>query len=303
MGDAVRAMRDLGLRVSIDTFDCDEATHACHAGAEMVLSVNRSNREAAKDWNAQVVAIPDTPQDLASLYDTLDYLHQHGVRTIADPILEPIGLGLMASLNRYSEVRSRFPDLPILMGVGNLTELSDVDSAGLNLLLLSLCEEMRIGYVLTTQVINWARSSVRECAVARRLAHFACQHQVPPKHVDPSLVRLRDVKLKHYPPTMFDQLASAIRDNNYRIFAQGGEIHLVSANLHLSHQDPFELFDMLQSVATVKNLDASHSFYLGFEMSKALTALTLGKNYEQDEALQWGDLTRPEKHHRLGKRS
>jgi hypothetical protein len=46
-------------------------------------------------------------------------------------------------------------------------------------------------------------------------------------------------------------------------------------------------------------LTAGHSFYLGFELAKAMTALTLGKNYEQDEALRWGMLTQEESHTRL----
>jgi hypothetical protein len=33
-------------------------------------------------------------------------------------------------------------------------------------------------------------------------------------------------------------------------------------------------------------------------MAKAITALTLGKNYVQDEALNWGFLTVPEEKHR-----
>ena len=40
-------------------------------------------------------------------------------------------------------------------------------------------------------------------------------------------------------------------------------------------------------------------FTLGYEMAKAATALTLGKDYRQDEALDWGFLTRAEKSHRL----
>jgi hypothetical protein len=33
-------------------------------------------------------------------------------------------------------------------------------------------------------------------------------------------------------------------------------------------------------------------------MAKAVTALTLGKQYRQDQALEWGFLTRPEESHR-----
>jgi hypothetical protein len=34
-------------------------------------------------------------------------------------------------------------------------------------------------------------------------------------------------------------------------------------------------------------------------MAKAVTALTLGKDYRQDEALDWGFLSRDERRHRL----
>jgi hypothetical protein len=47
------------------------------------------------------------------------------------------------------------------------------------------------------------------------------------------------------------------------------------------------------------NVDASHAFYLGFELAKAATALTLSKNYVQDESLDWGYLTQAERSHRL----
>jgi len=42
------------------------------------------------------------------------------------------------------------------------------------------------------------------------------------------------------------------------------------------------------------DVDPSHAFYLGYEMAKAVTALSLGKDYRQDQALDWGHLTRPE---------
>ena len=44
IGDAVSALRDRGIRVSIDSFDPVEVRAATKAGAELVLSVNASNR-------------------------------------------------------------------------------------------------------------------------------------------------------------------------------------------------------------------------------------------------------------------
>ena len=76
------------------------------------------------------------------------------------------------------------------MGTGNLTELTDVDSAGVNTILIGFCQELSIRSVLTTAVINWARSSVREIDLARRLVHHAVANRSLPKHVEPRLVVL-----------------------------------------------------------------------------------------------------------------
>jgi dihydropteroate synthase len=295
VGDCVRALRDLGLRVSIDSWEPQEIAPAVKAGADLVLSVNQTNRERAPEWGCEVVAIPDDPSDLDSLERTMEFLAGRGVPFRMDPILEPIGFGFGASLLRYATMRQRHADVPMMMGIGNLTELTDVDSLGLNVLLLALCAEWRIGSVLTTQVINWARSSVRECSLARQLVHHAVKHQTLPKHLATDLVVLRDPRLLEVGDEFLAQLAVALKDHNFRIFAERGEIHVVSAGLHLHDADPFRLLDQL--LANYRRpLDASHAFYLGYELCKAVTALTLGKQYRQDEALDWGFLTRPERH-------
>ena len=64
-------------------------------------------------------------------------------------------------------------------------------------------------------------------------------------------------------------------------------------NAHfLCETDPFVLFEQMGVT------DPSHAFYLGYELMKAKTALTLNKNYRQDQALDWGFLTEPEVSHR-----
>ena len=40
--------------------------------------------------------------------------------------------------------------------------------------------------------------------------------------------------------------------------------------------------------------EPSHAFYLGRELMKAKLAITLGKTYRQEGALQWGYLTPPD---------
>ena len=309
VAQCVRALTAEGLRVSIDSLNPREIEPAVRAGAELVLSVNSTNRDSAADWGCEVVAIPDDPHTLLGLEETIEQLAVAKVPLRIDPILEPIGLGFTASLERYLHVRRRFPDAEMMMGIGNLTEMTDVDSAGVNVLLLGICEELGIRSVLTTQVINWARTSVEECDLARKLVHYAASQQVPPKHVDHSLVMLRDPQISSLGAAALDELARQIRDANYRLYAEEGQVHLVGRGLHLAERDPFLLFERLLNPGfggapdthQAQSIDAAHAFYLGYEAAKAVTALTLGKEYRQDEALDWGYLTEPEESHRLRK--
>ncbi len=299
VGEAVKALRGDGIRVSIDSFQVSEVEQALAAGAELVLSVNGINVEHAKGWaerfGAEVVAIPDKPSDLDSLDRTVQRLVRDGVPFRIDPVLEPIGFGFAASLGRYLAVRQRYPDAEMMMGVGNLTELTDADSAAINVLLLGFCQELGIRSVLTTQVINWCQSCVRELDRARRLVAYAVKQKVVPKRLEPNLVILRDPKRYEMGDQALRELAERVTDRNYRLFAERGEIHILNGDIYLHGTDPFLLFDELRRRDS--QLDAAHSFYLGYELSKAVTALTLGKNYTQDQSLRWGLLTRPETPH------
>lgn len=299
VGEAVKELVHAGHKVSIDSFDDYEVAEACRAGATLVLSVNSSNVLQASKWETEVVVIPDEVTRLESLYETIEQLDLQRIPYRIDPILEPIGMGIANSIVRYQCIRQRYPEAAMMMGIGNLTELTDVDSAGVNMLLLGICAELRIHSVLTTQVINWARTSVRECDRARRIVDYAVKRQMPPKRIDDGLVMLRDAKLPQFPAEWFDQLANEIRDNNYRLFAQQDKLHLVSAGLALSDTDPFRLFEALLEQPQSDNVDVSHAFYLGYELAKARIALTLSKQYNQDQSLDWGILSEVENLHRL----
>jgi dihydropteroate synthase-like protein len=294
LADAVRTLRAEGFRVSADTFNPHEAAAAAAAGAELVLSVNATNRAAAASWGCDVVAVPDTPGTLDGLERTAEVLAAAGVPFRLDPVLEPVGFGFAASLGRYLEARRRFPDVEFLMGVGNLTELTDVDSAGVNVLLLGFCQEVGVRSVLTTEVINWCRSSLRELDLARRLVFHACAERVLPKRLEPDLVLLRDPRLKEHGDEALRDLAARVTDRNFRLFAERGLLHAFNDKLFVQGADPFELFRRMQEKEPVS---PAHAFYLGYELAKATTALTLGKNYVQDQALRWGFLTVPEGGH------
>jgi hypothetical protein len=184
-----------------------------------------------------------------------------------------------------------------MMGVGNITELTDVDSAGINTFLIGICAELDIQSILTTEVIGWARSSVREIDLARRLMHFAIHQKQVPKYLEPLLVMLRDPRTHQHGPAALSQLQATIRDPNWRLFAENGQLIALNNENYLADSDPFELFEKMGVT------DASHAFYLGYELAKAKTALTLGKWYKQDQALNWGFLTEPERSHWDGEKT
>ena len=143
---------------------------------------------------------------------------------------------------------------------------------------------------------------MKECEIGRRLVNYACTNKVPPKNLSTEMVVLRDSLLPKFTEEQITQLATSIKDNNYRVLTDNDSIHLLGSGQQFTGSDPFELFDQLMATEP-KNVDASHAFYLGYEMCKAMTAMTLGKNYTQDEALDWGHLTISEKNrHRLSKR-
>jgi len=284
-------LRAAGLRVSIDTFDPAEIRTAVAAGAELVLSVNRSNLDVAGDLagtGARVVVLPDLGGTLDTLEPSLDALARWGVPALIDPILEPIGHGFMASLERYAEVRRRYPDAEMLMGIGNLTELTAADSTGVNAMLIAVCQELGVRSVLTTEVIPWARGAVREVDVARRLMHHAVTHQMIPKGVDDRLVTVKDPVVLTYSEAELRALQASLTDPNFRIFADREAITVLNHERFVRGTNIQRIFDDLGVT------EPTHAFYLGKELARASLAVTLGKTYRQEGALSWGYLTPPD---------
>ena len=79
---------------------------------------------------------------------------------------------------------------------------------------------------------------------------------------------------------------AAITDNNFRIFAESSGLHLINRNGHWRGDRPFDIF--ADALKANPNIEAAHAFYLGYEMARAETAQLLGKQYSQDEPIQWG---------------
>jgi len=287
----LRELAGAGMRVSVDTFDADEIRTAVAAGAELVLSVNGSNIEAARELagtGARVVVVPDLGGSLDTLEPSVEKLAQWGVPCLIDPILEPIGYGFMASLERYAAARRRYDGVEMLMGIGNLTELTAADSTGVNALLIAVCQELGVRTVLTTEVIPWARGAVREVDVARRLMHYAVTRHTVPKGLDEGLVTVKDPAVLTFTEEELRALQGRLTDPNFRIFADRDGITVLNCERFVRGTDIQDIFAQLDVH------EAAHAFYLGKELARASLAVALGKTYRQEGPLSWGYLTPPD---------
>jgi dihydropteroate synthase-like protein len=281
--DAVVELKRAGHRVSVDSHDADELLRGGLAGADYLLSLKPDTLWLADEVAAVPVLIPREPQDLASLLASVRTLRRRGHRCLADPILDPLPFGLLASLVRYHQLRQAEPELPILMGVGNLTELVEADTSGINALLLGLCAELRATAILTTQVSPHARRAVREADWARRVMHAAAQGPQLPKGLTDALMTVHDKHPFPDSPAEIAATAAQVRDPNFRVQVAEDGLHVYNRDGLRRGTDPFALWPQLGLQG-----DAAHAFYMGVELARAQTAWELGKRYVQDQPLDWG---------------
>jgi dihydropteroate synthase-like protein len=281
--DSVRALKAEGFRVSVDSMAAQELLRGGRAGADYLLSLTADTLWVADEVASTPVLIPRTPTDAASLHEAIDGMRQRGRAFFADAILDPIPFGFTASIVRYHALRQHFPDAQIMMGVGNLTELVEADTSGINALLFGIAAELNVAAVLTTQVSAHARRAVREADWARRIMHAAAGERRLPKGLSSALMT---VHAKHPFPDTPDEIAATaaqVRDPNFRVQVTTDGLHVYNRDGLRLGQGAFELWPRLG----LEN-DASHAFYMGVELAHAEIAWRLGKRYVQDQPLDWG---------------
>lgn len=286
-GEAVAALKAEGYRVSVDTFDAETILSADRAGVDMVLSVNSTNLEVAREINAKVVVIPDFGEGVESLERNAARLAEWRVPYVLDPILDPISFGFSESVARFVEVRKKHPDAEMLMGLGNLTELTHVDTTGINGVLAGVLAELDIGYTLATEVSLHATGAIRELDRARRMMHHAVKNQVLPVNLTDDLLTVKDAVRPEFDDGELAAIHAGVKDRNFRIFVSRGEVVVFNRDLFIRGTDTQALFERMEID------DPGHAYYIGRELERAVTAARLGKRYVQDNPLRYGYLSEP----------
>ncbi len=281
--DAVAALKGSGLAVSVDSADTEELRRGGKAGADFILSLNESSVGLAEEMEAVPILVPTPAGDLDSLVRAAERLERLGRPFIVDSILDPIPFGFTGSILRYAELRRRMPGARIMMGIGNLTELTDADTTGVNAVLFGVIAELGITDVLAVQVSPHCRTAIREADRARRIMHAAKTLQRLPVGIDESLMALRARRPFAAGASEIADTAARIRDGNFRIEIAADGIHIYNRDVHRVARTAMEMYPALGVES-----DGAHAFYLGVELARAEIAWQLGKRYVQDETLTWG---------------
>ncbi len=285
LAEAIAELRRAGHAVSVDSLDSAELRLAVRCGAEHVLSVTEHTLDLVEDGPTVPVLIP-ARGSYASLARAIRTMQARGRRFYADPILAPIHFGFTDSLLRYRRLRKEFPEVPILMGVGNVTELTDADTSGINAVLFGVISELSIDAVLCTAVSPHASRAVREADVARRMMFAAKADGALPRGYCDQLLSVHERRPFVHTPEDIRKFAAMVRDPSFRVQVSPQGMHLYNRDGLWDGTDPFALFPHLREQLD-SDADGSHAFYLGVELARAEIAWRLGKRYAQDAPLDW----------------
>jgi dihydropteroate synthase-like protein len=281
--EGIRTLKQQGYKTSVDSANPEELLRGGKAGADYLLSLNEDTLHIADEVASIPVLIPKEHGDMASLYRAMDALDKKSRKYLVDPVLDPINFGFMESLERYAQVRRERPDAEMLMGTGNLTELTDADTTGITAVLLGIASELHIRNVLVVQVSPHTRRTVEEHDLARRIMFASrAEHELPKDYAD-GLLCLHACRPFPQSSDEIAESAREVRDKNFRIEIAEDGIHIYNRDGHHIAQDAFDLYPKLGV-----DQDGAHAFYLGAELARAEIAWRLAKRYAQDEPLDWG---------------
>lgn len=303
--------------VSIDTLDPDEIREAVAAGADLILSIDAGNIEQVASFAGEVaaVAIPTNQREgyfprkaedrIRFLEEIIKEARELGMkRLMADLILEPSNV--LDSMVAFRDYAVRNPDVPLFVGVSNVTELFDADSIGINALLARLSSEVGASMLLATEKSDKAKGTVWEEATAAKMMFLAKRRGSVPKDLGIDLLVLKD-KCNYeesYDMTVEGDAKVIIANESVEPAALDpkGVFKIIvdrdAETIVVLHFDSAEagkpsniikgetaeaVYAKIVEAKLLTRLD--HAAYLGSELTKAEIALRTGKEYIQDAVL------------------
>jgi dihydropteroate synthase-like protein len=286
--------------ISIDTLDPELIKEGVKAGADLVLSLNSTNMETAGPIVARAgtaaVVIPDEGNSLESLIRNIKAAHRLGIdKIIADPVLDPVGHNITESIIRYHAFHKIYPHIPVFFGVGNVTELMDVDTIGVNATLCGIGREVGASILFTPEFSDKAQGSIRELKRASEMMQLSSIRESSPKDLGLDLLCIKE-KRRRPDGSIPGNAIRAKASKNWRvdpagpiriwiapdsISGNGGLIVAEHEKASVAGKNAREVMDTLLELKLVSCLD--HAAYLGRELEKAELALCFNRSYAQDD--------------------
>lgn len=291
------------IPLSIDTLDPDLINTAVDCGIDMVLSLHSENinevkKKIVKNSTCTVI-IPDCAENIESLFKNIESAQNAGINNlIADPVLEPLSHGLVESIDRYYEFRRRDSTTPLFFGAGNVTELIDADSIGVNAMLSGIAMELDASILFTPEFSDKAHDSVFELKTASMMMMLARERGSAPKDLGVDIMVIKEKRRRGFaqmpgnpieakgsvhwrldPAGSFkiDITGETIRER--KIYP--GKIVARNKNNSIVGTRAKEVLDTIIGLGLVSRPD--HAAYLGRELMKAELALKFKRSYSQDD--------------------
>ena len=276
-------LADIDRPLAVDTQD-PGLIRAALSRADLVLSLQEKNlplvgKEVARAGAAAVV-VPGGK----TLTSNIAKARRAGISCIvADPLLQPAGSGLVASLARFRDY-----GCPLFFGAGNVTELLDADSIGMNALLAGMAMETGASVIFTSEHSDKTRGSIREMRRATEMMVLARDRPYA-KDLGIDLLVLKEKRGRREPPLEYETAVTAKRmldeitydpKGNFRIGIEGDQIVAEVRGKAVKGTRWQDVLYTLIEDGHVSLLD--HAGYLGRELYKAELAIRYGRSFEQD---------------------
>jgi dihydropteroate synthase-like protein len=287
---AVRtSLKTTRLPVSVDTMRPDLIKAGVEAGADMVLSLNGDNIPIIGEVIAKAgVPAVVIPGPRSGIIENIAAAKELGLDIIADPVLEPPLLGITTSIRDYLDFQNSYSNIPLFFGVGNVTELIDADSPGVNGLLGAMAAEVGASILFTPEYSDKAKGSVYELRIASEMMCLAKMRNSPPKDLGIDLLIMKE-KRRRPDDKLPEEFIEARKGHVWAMDPAGCfKIGIVDGKIHARHDkvsvmgtSAIDVLNTLLDSGLVTRLD--HAGYLGRELEKAELAIKLGRSYSQDD--------------------
>ena len=282
-------LRESGTNIAcaIDTQDQALITAALSFSClDLVLSLHEENMACAPLLQAHGVSAVIVPGE-AGLEKNMKTAQEIGITCIADPVLHPLGSGMLSSAVQLYDVRVNHPNWPLFFGAGNVIELIDADSIGVAAVLAGMAHEAGAGIIFISEHSDKTKGAIAEMRRATEMMALLGTKPYP-KDLGLDLLVIKEKRARREPPLIYDEIRELnssthlIYDpkGNFRIGIADGKIWVERQGVAISGLHWHDLFRTIDACGWVSRLD--HAAYLGKELYKAELALRFKRSFEQD---------------------